>query len=47
MQIELNEEVVACSGALTIDLGGASGRGTHCEALTIGDDWTNLIFASL
>jgi hypothetical protein len=47
MQIELNEEVVACSGALTIDLFGSAGRGAHSEVLNIGDDWTNFTFAAL
>lgn len=45
MQIELNEEVLLQESSLTIDLGGASGRRAQCEAITIGDDWTNLLFA--
>lgn len=41
---QVSEEPVWVESSLTIDLG--SDRGVfHCEEITIGDDWTNLLFA--
>lgn len=40
----IGEEAILSASSLTIDLG-SSGAFLSCEAITIGDDWTNLLFS--
>ena len=42
----LNEEVRLLESPLTIDLCGRRNLDPFCFEQTIGDDWTNLLFAA-